>query len=64
MKLMKEMAQIKCNRGHTCVFQIKYKETYRNNKERAAGVNMSDSRTLHHLQAAKINSNVSRRTAL
>uniref|UniRef100_A0A8D3C271 Nebulin-related anchoring protein n=1 Tax=Scophthalmus maximus TaxID=52904 RepID=A0A8D3C271_SCOMX len=34
---------------------IKYKETYKKNKETAVGVNMSDSRTLHSLQVAKMN---------
>lgn len=41
------------------VFQIKYKETYKKNKETAVGVNMSDSRTLHSLQVAKMNNDVS-----
>lgn len=44
--------------GH--VFQIKYKETYMKDKEKAVGVNMSDSKTLHSLQVAKMSSNVSR----
>ncbi len=42
------------------VFQIKYKETYMKEKEKAVGVNMSDSKTLHSLQVAKMSSDVSR----
>lgn len=42
------------------MFQIKYKETYLKNKEKAVGVNMSDSKTLHSLQVAKMSSDVSR----
>ena len=41
------------------VFQIKYKENYMKNKEKAVGVNMSDSKTLHSLQVAKMSSDVS-----
>lgn len=41
------------------VFQIKYKETYMKDKEKAVGINMSDSKTLHSLQVAKMSSNVS-----
>lgn len=44
--------------GH--VFQIKYKESYMKNKEKAVGVNVSDSKTLHSLQVAKMSSDVSR----
>ena len=38
--------------------QIKYKESFRKNKDRAIGVNMSDSKTLHSLQVAKMSSEV------
>lgn len=41
------------------VFQIKYKETYMKDKEKAVGINMSDSKTLHSLQVAKMSSDVS-----
>lgn len=44
--------------GH--VFQIKYKETYMKDKEKAVGYNTSDSKTLHSLQVAKMSSDVSR----
>jgi len=59
-----QVALIRCNSvqmksdGH--VFQIKYKELYMKNKEKAVGVNMSDSKTLHSLQVAKMSSDVSR----
>lgn len=42
------------------IFQIKYKETYKKDKEKAVGINMSDSKTLHSLQVAKMSSDVSR----
>lgn len=42
------------------LFQIKYKETYMKDKEKAVGINTSDSRTLHSLQVGKISSDVSR----
>lgn len=42
------------------MFQIKYKETYMKNKEKALGVNVSDSRTLHSLHVAKMCSDVSK----
>uniref|UniRef100_A0A8C4DM20 Nebulin-related anchoring protein n=1 Tax=Dicentrarchus labrax TaxID=13489 RepID=A0A8C4DM20_DICLA len=42
--------------GH--VFQIKYKETYMKDKEKAVGINMSDSKTLHSLQVAKMSSDI------
>ena len=42
------------------VFQIKYKETYMKDKEKAVGINMSDSKTLHSLQVGKMSSDVSR----
>lgn len=45
------------------MFQIKYKESYMKNKERAAGVNVSDSKTLHSLQVAKMSSDVSMDTS-
>lgn len=41
------------------MFQIKYKETYMKDKEKAVGINMSDSKTLHSLQVAKMSSDVS-----
>lgn len=44
--------------GH--LFQIKYKETYMKDKEKAVGYNTSDSKTLHSLQVAKMSSDVSR----
>uniref|UniRef100_A0A3B3VGQ9 Nebulin-related anchoring protein n=1 Tax=Poecilia latipinna TaxID=48699 RepID=A0A3B3VGQ9_9TELE len=37
---------------------IKYKEYYMKNKEKAVGVNMSDSKTLHSLQVAKMSSDI------
>ncbi|KAL6475362.1 hypothetical protein MHYP_G00164020 [Metynnis hypsauchen] len=37
---------------------IKYKETYAKNKDKAVGVNVSDSKTLHCLQVAKLNSEI------
>lgn len=40
------------------MFQIKYKEAYMKNKEKAVGVNVSDSKTLHSLQVAKMTSDV------
>ena len=42
------------------MFQIKYKETYMKDKEKAVGINMSDSKTLHSLQVGKMSSDVSR----
>lgn len=41
------------------MLQIKYKETYMKDKEKAVGINMSDSKTLHSLQVAKMSSDVS-----
>lgn len=46
-------------KSHKPVFQIKYKETYMKDKEKAVGINMSDSKTLHSLQVAKMSSDVS-----
>uniref|UniRef100_A0AAX7UP00 LIM zinc-binding domain-containing protein n=1 Tax=Astatotilapia calliptera TaxID=8154 RepID=A0AAX7UP00_ASTCA len=37
---------------------IKYKESYMKNKEKAVGVNVSDSKTLHSLQVAKMSSDI------
>lgn len=58
---MKSNGKIVLTQKH--VFQIKYRESYRNNKEKAIGVNISDSKTLHSLQVAKMSSNVSYYTA-
>lgn len=40
------------------MFQIKYKEAYVKNKDQSVGVNVSDSKTLHSLQVAKMASDV------
>ncbi|KAJ8365193.1 hypothetical protein SKAU_G00140240 [Synaphobranchus kaupii] len=40
---------------------IKYKESFMKNKDKALGVNVSDSRTLHSLQVAKLNSEIAYR---
>ncbi|KAI4872815.1 hypothetical protein NFI96_016128 [Prochilodus magdalenae] len=37
---------------------IKYKESYAKNKDKVVGVNVSDSKTLHCLQVAKLNSEI------
>ncbi|XP_061086083.1 nebulin-related-anchoring protein isoform X2 [Conger conger] len=37
---------------------IKYKESFLKNKDKTMGVNVSDSRTLHSLQVAKLNSEI------
>ncbi|XP_053367557.1 nebulin-related-anchoring protein [Clarias gariepinus] len=37
---------------------IKYKETFTKNKDKAIGMNVSDSKTLHCLQVAKLNSEI------
>lgn len=39
--------------------QIKYKESYTKNKDKAIGMDVSDSKTLHSLQVAKLSSEVS-----
>lgn len=46
-----------------CFFQIKYKGNFIKEKERAVGINMSDSKTLHSLQVGKMSSDVSRRSS-
>lgn len=40
------------------ILQIKYKESFTKNKDKAVGMNVSDSKTLHCLQVAKLNSEV------
>ncbi len=39
--------------------QIKYKEEYVKNKDKAIGMDVSDSKTMHSLQVTKLSSEVS-----
>uniref|UniRef100_A0A7N8X974 Nebulin-related anchoring protein n=1 Tax=Mastacembelus armatus TaxID=205130 RepID=A0A7N8X974_9TELE len=57
--LSQDLPQIKTAKANAALCSdIKYKETYMKNKEKAVGVNVSDSKTLHSLQVAKMSSDI------
>uniref|UniRef100_A0A3Q3EKD4 Nebulin-related anchoring protein n=1 Tax=Labrus bergylta TaxID=56723 RepID=A0A3Q3EKD4_9LABR len=60
--LSQDLPQIKTAKANAALCSdIKYKETYMKDKEKAVGVNFSDSKTLHSLQAAKLSSDIAYR---
>uniref|UniRef100_A0A7N6BSZ5 LIM zinc-binding domain-containing protein n=1 Tax=Anabas testudineus TaxID=64144 RepID=A0A7N6BSZ5_ANATE len=57
--LSEDLPQIKKAKANAALCSdIKYKENYMKDKEKAVGVNVSDSKTLHSLQVAKMNSDI------
>uniref|UniRef100_A0A8C4DJJ7 Nebulin-related anchoring protein n=1 Tax=Dicentrarchus labrax TaxID=13489 RepID=A0A8C4DJJ7_DICLA len=57
--LSEDLPQIKNAKANAALCSdIKYKETYMKDKEKAVGINMSDSKTLHSLQVAKMSSDI------